>query len=389
MADLVTDFYPLFPAEDKEAIRGRMDADANAGLALDDPEWIDTREGTFYWDITEVVILELARIWDALSVEVPACAFAIFAWGDYLDNHAATFGLERKAAVAAEGAVTFTGTVGTVVNIGTVVAVEAATDETDEIEFVTTETQTIGGGGTVTVAVEALESGADSNVSAGAVTLINSPDPLLTSVTNLAAISGGVDTENDEELRERILIEFDGQGGGRINDYKRWALSIAGVGRVFVQPVWAGPGTVQVVVMTSSGDPVAGSVVTAVQNYIDPTAGAADGMAPPGITVTVQTPAAVAIAVNATVTFKTAAYSLDGSGGLVEQRSIIEKALSDYIDKLDVGEDVIYNHVLAAFFKAEGVLNVSGLTVNGGTADIAITSSSPTQIAQLGTVTLV
>jgi hypothetical protein len=103
MADLVTDFYPLFPAEDKEAIRGRMDADANAGLALDDPEWIDTREGTFYWDITEVVILELARIWDALSVEVPACAFAIFAWGDQLARSAADVGDEPRGDLGRRG----------------------------------------------------------------------------------------------------------------------------------------------------------------------------------------------------------------------------------------------------------------------------------------------
>lgn len=388
MADLVTDFVPLFPTETHDAVRARMDADANAGLTADDPEWIDTREGTFYWDVTEVVLLELVRIWDSISVELPASAFVLFAWGDYLDFHAATYSLERKAAVAAEGIVTFTGTAGTTIGTGTVVAAEAPTPDSDDIEFATTEVATIGGGGTVSVPVQALDEGAAGNVGAGAITLIVSPSPSLTEVTNVAAMGGGVEVEDDEELRDRILMEFEGQGGGRPNDYRRWARSIPGVGRVFVNPVWAGPGTVQVVVMTASGDPVAGSVVTAVQDYIDPSAGAADGQAPPGITVTVQTPTAVPINIVASVTFRSDAYSLDGTGGTIEQRSLILAGLTEYINNLDVGEDVIYNHVLAAFFRADGVLNVSGLTINGGTSDIAISVSSPTQIAQLGSVTL-
>ena len=70
----ILDFTPVYQ-EDAASIRARLDADANAGFALDDPSWMDTREGTFYYDVTQVAVLEFARIWDALSVEVPAAAF--------------------------------------------------------------------------------------------------------------------------------------------------------------------------------------------------------------------------------------------------------------------------------------------------------------------------
>lgn len=379
------DFAPVFQ-ENATTIRARMDADANAGLTVDDPRWIDTREGTFYWDITQVVVLELARIWDAISLEVVAAAFPIFAWGPYLDYHAALFGLERKAATAAEGTVTFVGAAGSLIATGTVVSAAPADPDGLSTEFVTTGSATIGAGGSVEVPIVASDAGTEGNLSTGAITSIDSPLVGVDSVSNTVPTEGGNDEETDEALRERILVEFEGQGAGNINDYKRWALSRPGVGRVFVNPVWQGPGTVQVVVMTDTGDPVSGTVVTDVQNYLDPTVGTADGVAPPGITVTVQTPTAVTINIVASITFKNG-YSLDGSGGTIEQRSAITQALDDYIGALDVGEDVIYQHVLAQFFRAEGVLTVPTLTVNGAATDVAITADPP-QVASLGTPTL-
>lgn len=488
MADLLT-FFPVFQ-EDVVSVRARIDADANAGVAVDDPLWIDTREGTFYWDVTQPVVIEMARLWDAISVEVPAAAFPLFAWGQYLDEHAAVFGLARKEAIAATGHVTFIGDAGTLVATGTIVSADPATEDGDAIEFSTTESGTIpdgilapgavavtpntaGGtmasgtyyytvtaynalgetevsdevdavvvgptgsvfldwpdvtgavgyrvyrspvaGGTgqrvhegaasnftdtgvalgaqiapdanatagIVLAVEAVEAGQDGNLSALAITNLDTPNVGVDSVYNANPITSGEEVETDEALRTRILFEFEGQGGGSENDYRRWALSIAGVGRVFVNPVWLGPGTVQVVVMQEDGDAVSPEIVDAVQQYLDPIPGLGRGVAPVGAEVTVQTPAVVNIAVAGTVTFATG-YSLDGGGGTIATRAQIEQALSDYVDNLDVGEDVIYEHVKAQLFRVEGVYNVSGVTVNGGTADVALTSD-PAQVAQLTT----
>ncbi|MET0604184.1 MAG: baseplate J/gp47 family protein [Baekduia sp.] len=492
MADLL-DFLPLYQ-EDASTVRARLDADVNAGLDLDDPRWVDTREGTFYYDITQVVLLELVRLWDALSVEVPAAAFVAFAWGPYLDAHAQLFNLERKEATPATGFVTVTGTPGTVLAAGSVFATETATDDADPIEFVTdiggtlsagltvptglTATPTSTGGtlpaGTyyyyvtalsafgettsplavsaavtgstskitldwadvagavsysvyrttvsggvgqriyngapstfidtnaavpsvlgppqennsagVTVPITATDEGVEGNVSAFAITEIESGSPALNTAVNAAATVGGTNDETDEELRARILLEFEGRGAGNINDYRRWALSRPGVGRFFVNPVYAGPGTVQVVLMTSTGDPVSGAVVTDVQAFIDPLVGTADGEAPPGVTVNVTTPATVAVSVVGVVAFKPG-YSLDGTSGTTAQRALIVQAITDYIDSLEVGEDVIYDHVKAQFFRAPGVLSISGVTVNAGTADVALTSVPP-QVASLNTPAL-
>lgn len=133
------DFVPLF-AETLARVRARMDADANAGLVPSDPAYIDTREGSFYWDMTQVVALEIARLWDALGSETVAAAFPSVAWGDYLDEHAATFGLVRNPAVPAQGQVQFGGDPGTLVGQDTRVSATPADPSLDAITFQTTAT---------------------------------------------------------------------------------------------------------------------------------------------------------------------------------------------------------------------------------------------------------
>lgn len=496
MADLL-DFLPLY-AETADTIRARMDADANAGLDTSDPRWIDTREGTFYWDATQPFVLEMARLWDALGSEVVAAAFPIFAWGTYLDAHAETFGLARKDATPAIGDVRFVGTPGGLVATSTIVSADAATENGDAVEFQTTASGNIDAGlpepvvtaapsasggalpagtyfyvvtvvnaagesggsaevsvtvtgttsqvhldwatgaptvgvtafniyrstvagdetflksvaagvtnaddtgsvtptpgltptgdnqtASVTLPVSAVVPGTDGNVGAGAVINLDSPNASVASVTNPNPMLGGTEVETDDALRDRILFEFQGQGAGNANDYKRWALSRPGVGRVDVIANWNGADTVQVVLMTPTGDPVSSAVVTDVQNYLDPVAGQGKGQAPVGAEVTVTTPTTLNVIIAATVQHKSG-YSLDGSGGTIATSASITAAIRDYINALAVGEDVIYDHVKAQVYRVEGVYKVTVLSVNSGTADIVVTTGPP-QVATLSTVSL-
>jgi uncharacterized phage protein gp47/JayE len=492
MATLL-DFLPLFQ-ESAASIRARVNTDANAGLDVDDPRWVDTREGTFFHDVTEPLVQEFARLYDLLSVEVPAAAFPVFAWGEYLDAHAEVFDLTRKPEAAASVEITFYGEPGTVIGTGAVVSADQTDEAGDPIEFSTVESGVIGaridvpaftvtptagapgtypagttfyyavtavnatgettanevegvatatdtrfvldwpdvagatsyrvyrgtveGGnknviydgatstytdsstptlgaagppeidttGAVALLAEAAEAGEQGNLAAHAITNLDSPIAGIDKLHNLEAAAGGAEEELDEALRERILLEYEGHGAGNITDYKRWALAEPGVGQVFVNPVWNGPGTVQVVVMDSNGDPVGPATVSSLQTKLDPTVGTADGLAPVGITVTVQTPTQVPIDVAATIDFEDG-YSLDGGGGTIALRERIEQALSSYIDELEVGEDVVYNHVQAAFFRVEGIYDVSAVTVEGATADVSITVDPP-QVATLGAVLL-
>lgn len=382
MADFA-DFLPIFQ-ETIASIRARLDADVNAGLDPNDPAFLDTTEGGIYHDLSQTLALEIERQWDALSTEVPAAMFPAYAWGPYLDEHGVTINLPRKDQVKATGEVTFTGTNGTLIATGTQVATVQTDPDADPVVFATTESATIAGG-TAVLAVEALVAGSAGNVGAGTVTTLASPLDGIASLTNASAMSGGADVESDDLYRERILLEYvAARGAGTQADYVRWALSYPPIGRVVVEAIWAGAGTVRVIVTDQAGAPVSGTVVTGLQNLLDPVAGQGLGLAPIGATVTVATVTAVTVDVDAIVSLKTG-YSFDGAGGTIAVRTSIEQAIEDYIDKLNPGDDVILEHVSAQFFTVEGVYDVSGVELNGVATNVTITAL---QVARTDVVTL-
>lgn len=502
MPDL-SDFLPLFSRSEAQ-IRADFDARANAGLTTADPDWRDTRVGSFYWWATQPSVVWSARMVDRMN-EVAASGNIATAWESYLDLHAQSYGEDRIAASKAVGQVTFTGAVGTLIGTGVQVSPPQTDPEVEPPTFSTTQSGTIGAalaaptgvsatvgvggtltfsttyryvvtaldgegetiasaevngviaasgtsrqiavdwgdvagavsynvyrktgaagppydflinvvvsvytdtgavatngavhppaanttGGKKTLAVSAVEAGVAGNVAAHQITLLRTGVTGITGVDNAAATSTGTEIESDVALKKRLQTLFQGKGGGTIADYVDWVLNAgtfvpaaAGVGRVTVIPVWNGAGTVQVIIMDAFGDPMPASVVTAQQSYLDPVPGQGKGRAPIEHTVTVQTPASIAINVVGVTTFKPG-YSLDGLSGTIALRQPIIDSIKAYIDALEAGDDVIYNHVRAAFF-VEGLLDVTGVTVNAGTADIAI-STNPAQVAQPGTVTL-
>lgn len=379
------DFLPLF-VETSDTIRARLDADVNAGVDPTDPNFIDTTEGGMYFDLTQPLVLEMERIWDALSAETPAVMFPAFAWGEYLDEWGVTVNLPRKPAVAAVGFVTFVGNTGGLIATGTQVSPLQTNPDVAPPIFQTVASAVIPGGGSVDVAVQAVNPGVVGNVAAGTITQLNSPNPDVTALTNAAATSGGFEVETDDAYRNRILLEFSqSQGAGNQSDYLRWALAYPGVGDATVQPLWNGPGTVRVIITDPLSNPVAGPVITGLQTELDPVAGQGAGLAPIGAIVTVATVTLVTINVSATVTFATG-YSLDGTGGTTGTRAAIVAALADYINGLHPGETVYLRHVQARFFAVKGVLDVSSLLLNGAASNVTVTGL---QVATMGTPVLV
>lgn len=268
MADIL-DFIPLFQ-EDADSVRARIDADANAGVDPTDAAFIDTTPGGWFFDNTQGIVLEAERLWDAVATDYPAAAFPSFAWGTYLDEHALTLGLARKDAAAATGEVTFTGADGTLVATGTQVSTVQTDADADPIAFETTGSGTIAGG-TLTLPIQAVLPGSSGNVGAGAITALLSPVSGQPAVSNVAPTTGGADTETDEALRARVLLEYQGaHGAGTIADYERLGLAWPGIGFVKVVPLWAGPGTVKVVVTDAENRPSSGVTLLGLQNLIDP-----------------------------------------------------------------------------------------------------------------------
>lgn len=386
--DDALDFIPLFPDETEDAILTRMRAWANEGLdpALNADQWTDTREGSQWFIGVRPSVIELAKAYDLVGTEVVAAGMAVWAWGPYLDDHAEIQQLVRLAATPAEGSVTFSGPNGTFIDVGTTMSTEPATPDADVPEFETTASGTISAG-TLVLPIVATEGGVAGDVSANAITVPSTPVPAGVTFTNPAATDGGTDVETDEALRLRVVQAYQGKGAGTQRDYVRWAGDWSGVGRVTVIPLWDGPGTVKVIVTDANGQPVSAGVVNGLQADLDPTAvtGQGDGRAPIGATVTVATAVAFAITVAGTV-FTEDGYTLDGSGGTVAIRAAIIAALKRYIEAVQPGDEIVFEKVRGIMVTVLGAHDVSGVLLNGATANVAV-ATSPAQAPQLTTTT--
>lgn len=490
------DFLPLY-VRTEDDIRQDMDADANMGLEQSDPDWVDTREGSFFNMVTQPFVIESARIHDFIAT-LPAIAFVQYAFGQYLDYHGEALNLPRNQATQATGVAVFQGnlegeitaqtqisTVQTDPNVPPIyfqttasgkindvldppdtptatvdssgalpqgsryyvvtaidamgetppcpeveVTVPAEDDGTGAISLTwpagpdgtlgyrvyrgvntgaqdeyfltsvnglldnglltwtagTPPTENTTGGG-VQLPIIAVNPGATSNVDAKALTAMVTYNGDVTSVTNPQPVNNGQDVENDSDYKERLLEAQEGEGPGNQADYLRWAMAWPGVGMAQVLPLFNGPGTVGLVIMTSTGLPLADSVVSALQADMDPyPQGKGGGTAPIDHIVTVMTSESVPVDITAQVTFRSG-YSYDGANNTQAIRPALMVVLQDYFTNVAVGETVYLDHIKALFFQVEGVLNV---VVTEPTDDVTISAAAvPPQKAVLGTLTLI
>jgi uncharacterized phage protein gp47/JayE len=346
------------------------------------PAGVDTTEGSFVWDAISPASIELATaaIWAA---QVLQYGFAETTYGPYLDLRGDEVGLTREVAQAAAYSETFVGAPGTFVANGTVVCTPADNvTNTASIEFTTQADATIPEGGSIGAPITAVVAGAAGNVALGAIAVMPVPINGVASLSNTSQTIEGVDTESDPAFLVRYLTKIQNPGtSGNKADYTNWALSVAGVGLIQVNPLWNGNGTVKVVLLGTDYTPAASPVVAAVQALICPggePTGA--GMAPIGATVTVAAATGVDINVTATMT-------LDGSVALEDVQTAFATALAGYLAGIAFAADPSpkYVKIGSLLLDMKGVIDYADLLVNGGTANIAIAAGS---VAVVGTVTL-
>jgi uncharacterized phage protein gp47/JayE len=384
----VSNFLPIF-TEDIDTIRARLNTDANPAILPDDSAYLDTTVGGFWYDLTQAPALEIERLWNALSYDMVAASFPARAWGVYLDEHGVTVGVSRKDAAFAGGTVTFTGRAEKLIATGTQVSTQSLDPATGTILFATTESATIPGvapaEGSVDIPVQAVAAGAAGNLSAGAVAALVTPLADISTVTNADPTTGGADVEGDAEYRRRIIVAYRGaRGSGTVADYIEWALAYPGVSYAIAVPLWAGAGTVLVLITDVDNRPMPAAGVDGLQMILDPVPAQGRGLSPIGATVTVDTPASVNVNVAATLVLE-AGYSLDGAAGTFAVRDDVVQMVSEYIDGLPPGGDVIRAHVESRFFYVPGVVDVTALTLNAASTNVSIGSL---QVAETGTVTL-
>ncbi|MEA4922145.1 MAG: baseplate J/gp47 family protein [Eubacteriaceae bacterium] len=335
------------------------------------PEDIDKGQGGFPWDFTRPTAFEVSKFGQFFLNEAIQCIFPMWAEDDILNYHALDRGLTRKPAEYAEVTITVTGEEGTVIPIGSEFATEATVDA-ESVSFLTEAEATIPAAGSVDILCKAEIAGTSGNVAAGTITLQMSEIDVgqVDTITNAAPGTGGLDTETDEALQDRCYLydtEADVSFVGSVADYKRWALSVSGVGGVRVVPPADTSGLVTLVIMDVNGDPASQAVCTAVNSYIMGT-GETDmnRRAPIGASLSVVTPASVSIAFAATV-------SLEEGYTITAVQAAFLASIQTYLKKSS--EVVVYTKIGSLLADVKGVTDYSGLTINGGTVNVTIESS--------------
>lgn len=184
----------------------------------------------------------------------------------------------------------------------------------------------------------------------------------------------GEDEEDTEIFRKRYFESFDVQSfGGNIADYKHTTKSIEGVGGVKVVPVWNGGGTVKLTIIDSTFGVPTDEVIALVQNTIDPVdrGGEGVGLAPIGHVVSVFGVSDRVIDIVTNFTYQTG-WNWDSA------KSYILNAIDMYFKELAKGWEESENLIVrisqleSRILSCDGVLDVSGTTLNGSTTNIVL-----------------
>lgn len=267
-------------------------------------------------------------------------------------------GLERKAATFAHGSLTVTGS-GTV-EIGTLFESDGG------VQFAASETVVIDGEGTVPVTCTV--DGTAGNLPAHSVTQMPVAVQGIAACDNLDPLTGGYAEEGDTEYYARYLLRLRTPAtSGNVYHYQQWALEVSGVGHVKVFPRAQGAYTVDVVIADNAGQPADTALVKAVQEYIDPESeGAGRGQAPIGAQCFVS----AATAKQITVACKVSKLDTADEENVT---AAVKAAVAEYlVGTVFVQDYVSYGQIAAAILSADGVVDFEGLTVGGGTANIAV-----------------
>lgn len=366
MAVNIRDFTtpPFLQGQSVDEIHSRM-------LAML-PEDIDRGEGGFPWDFTRPTANEKAEYVGYSLINAIRGIFAAYCDPFLLDYHADKNGMKRRAAEPARAILKMSGTEGTEIPAGFAVST-ASTYNKPSITFTTDEAVTLGQEA-VSVTVTALSPGADGNVGANAIVIVDTPIDGLSTITNPAPAFGGLDEEDDESLRTRI-VEYEQTHGisyvGSSADYKRWALEVPGVGAVQIKGGQDGDCTVKLILTGSDGNPASDEICQDVYDHIMRPDDESQRLAGICDLLTVTPAKQLTITVSATV-------ELDGTALLDDIKEEFRLRLEQYYRSAEGSEtgEIRYTKVGAVLLGCTGVADYdqSTLQVNGGTANITIES---------------
>ncbi len=313
-----------------------------------------------------------------LILQVLATTRAATSNGTDLDTWTADFSLTRLPASPATGQATFsrfTPTTAALIPAGISVRTSDGS-QTFTVDVGTTNAAwtpkaggyTLGAGvASIVLPITAVAPGAAGNVQAGAITLLATAIPGVDTVLNAAPLSGGLDAESDAALRARFSSYLASRARATPLAVGAAVLSVQqGLNYTLQENLTpAGTASMGCFVLTvddGSGAPPA-SLLTSV-------AAAVESMRPIGSLYTVQPPTVVTANVSMAITTATSAVHTTIAANVVQ-------SLTTAINALTLGTPLPYTRLAQLAYAADpNVINVTALTLNGGTSDLTPNAAS-------------
>ena len=299
--------------------------------------------------------------------------FATSADIEFLETIGSEYGISRKSATRATGEATATGTNGTTIPAGTEL-------QSTDGEGYTVDTEVSIASGVADLSLTAVDAGTDGNADASDVLSFVSPIAGITSTVSVDsnAITGGLNEESDDDLRDRILArKRQPPHGGAEFDYDPWALEVAGVTRAWAFSEYNGHGTVGLAFVRDKDtdtiipdDDQRDAVYDYIVSHTSPLTGTTVG-APVGAHLYMIP-----------LTLYSLDYEIDVTPNNATIQASIRSNLKDLIlQEGGPGETITLPEITAAISRASGHINHR---INSPSADVAISTN---RIPVLGTIT--
>lgn len=340
------------------------------------PKNVNTIEGDIFWSTTKPMADESARIRNIALKNILYSRFPQTAIGDDLSLVGEENDLPRKEADSAIHKIKFIGKEGTQISAGRLVCTEA-TENTLSIEFMIDETIIIPSSEEITVNATCTVPGIIGNVDLGNIKILSKSLNGITSLENIEIVKEGVDKEDDESYRDRILEKIQNPiTSGNKYQYEQWAKEVNGVGSAKCVP---GAGNVKVIITDSDNKAATEELIMEVYSYIDNVRPILAG------TLTVVSAIEKVININANIDL-IQGYNL----GTIQQD--FKNLANEYLKsiKLKSTTDNTKRYLSIArtgniLLNTQGVIDYAELNINNGTSNIALEDE---EIPVLGAVSL-
>ena len=359
-------------------------------LMLDNvPNDIDKREGSIIYDAVAPAAMVSAQ--QSLSLaNILRETYIKTAQGEFLDYRAVEHGTSRYAATNTEVKAKFNDDDGNPVNVE--VGDRFASIAESPIFYTVIKANNDG-----TAEMQAEEAGTSANSYIGQVLPVTPNDNLAwAEITEI--IAPARDAETDDHLRERILKNDAWLAyGGNIADYLDMIHKISEVGAAQIYPVWAGSGTVKLVIVNNDLMPASPDLVKKVKNIIDPEDNEAQGvgLAPIDHRVTVVAPEVLKVDVSIQLQLTDQANKVAIEKGIKDMLNELFSKLRKDWDTINatVGRgyslSIYRSRILSKIMLIDGVADSQLPKLNGEDKDIhLIFSNEVSQLPILGEVTI-